>query len=80
MQIDPATGTVVQVTDAQSLPRGIRLTHAFYPVHAATIGGWPYKLVSALSGLALVLLGGLGTWSFLFRPRRKRRAARTPVT
>ena len=80
VQIDPATGTVVQVTDAQSLPRGIRLTHAFYPVHAATIGGWPYKLVSALSGLALVLLGGLGTWSFLFRPRRKRRAARTPVT
>jgi uncharacterized iron-regulated membrane protein len=80
VQIDPATSAVVQVTDAQTLPQGIRLSQAFYPVHAATVGGWPYRLVSAVSGLALVALGGLGTWSFLVKPRRKCRAARTPAT
>ncbi|MGV8929803.1 MAG: PepSY-associated TM helix domain-containing protein [Brevundimonas sp.] len=74
--IDPATSRVVQVTDAQRLPSGLRATNALYPVHAASVGGWPYRLVTALSGLALALLGGVGTWSFLIKPRRKRRTAR----
>lgn len=72
--IDPATSRVVQVTDAQRLASGLRATHALYPIHAASVGGWPYRIVTAFSGLALALLGGVGTWSFLVKPRRKRRA------
>lgn len=78
--IDPATSRVVQVTDAQQLPSGLRATNALYPVHAASIGGWPYRILTAFSGLALALLGGVGTWSFLVKPRRKRRAARPAAT
>lgn len=78
--IDPATSRVVQVIDAQRLPSGLRATNALYPIHAASIGGWPYRILTALSGLALALLGGVGTWSFLVKPRRKRRAARTTAT
>ena len=78
--IDPATSRVVQVTDAQRLPSGLRATHALYPIHAASVGGWPWRIVTALSGLALAVLGGIGTWSFLIKPRRKRRAAKTRTT
>jgi len=78
--IDPATSRAVQVTDAQKLQSGLRAINAIYPLHAASIGGWPYRILTALSGLALALLGGVGTWSFLVKPRRKRRAARTPAT
>ena len=78
--IDPATSRVVQVTDAQRLPSGLRATHALYPIHAASVGGWPWRIVTALSGLALAVLGGVGTWSFLAKPRRKRRAAKARAT
>jgi len=78
--IDPATSRVVQVSDAQQLQAGLRATNALYPVHAASIGGWPWRIVTALSGLALAVLGGVGTWSFLVKPRRKRRARRASAT
>ena len=71
--IDPATNRVVGTTDAQALGGGTRLQNALYPIHAASVGGWLYDLVVALSGLALAALGGVGTWSFLIKPRRTRR-------
>lgn len=71
--IDPATGGVVRVTDAQALTHGERALHAIYPVHAGAVGGWLYEGVTVLSGLALAALGAVGTWSFLIKPRRKPR-------
>ena len=76
--IDPATSRVVQTSDAQALTRGERLVHAIYPVHAGTVGGWLYEWVTVLSGLALAALGGVGTWSFLFKPRRRRARVAAP--
>lgn len=74
--IDPATSGVVRAADAQALTRGERVLHAIYPVHAGSVGGWFYKWVTVLSGLALAVLGGVGTWSFLIKPRRR---VRSPV-
>lgn len=70
--IDPATNRVVATVDAHALGGGARLQNAIYPVHAASVGGWLYDLVVALAGLALAALGGVGTWSFLVKPRRRR--------
>lgn len=77
--IDPATGRVVQTVDAQTLGGGTRLQNALYPIHAASVGGWLYDLVVALSGLALAALGGVGTWSFLVKPRRRRPGLNAPA-
>lgn len=77
--IDPATSRVVQTVDAQTLGGGTRLQNALYPIHAASVGGWLYDLVVALSGLALAALGGVGTWSFLIKPRRRRSSRGAPV-
>ncbi len=70
--IDPATSQVVGTVDANALGGGARLQNAIYPVHAASVGGWLYDLVVALAGLALAALGGVGTWSFLVKPRGRR--------
>lgn len=75
--IDPATSRVVGTVDAHALGGGTRLQNALYPIHAASVGGWLYDLVVALSGLALAGLGGVGTWSFLVKPRRRRAAPPT---
>lgn len=72
--IDPATSGIVRVTDAQTLTPGERAIHAIYPLHAGSVGGWLYKWVTVLSGIALAALGGVGLWAFLGqRLRRKRR-------
>ncbi|MDP3803042.1 PepSY domain-containing protein [Brevundimonas sp.] len=80
VQIDPATSRVVGVVDAHALGGGTRLQNALYPIHAASVGGWLYDLVVALTGLALAALGGVGTWSFLIKPRRRARAAAAVAT
>lgn len=72
--IDPATSRVLRATDAQTLHPGLRATNAIYPLHAGAVGGWLYKWVTVLSGVALAALGGVGTWSFLVKPRRRRNA------
>jgi len=76
--IDPATSRVVATVDAHALGGGVRLQNALYPIHAASVGGWLYDLVVAAAGLALAGLGGVGTWSFIVKPRRRRREARAP--
>lgn len=73
--IDPTTSRVVHTLDAQTLTQGERAIHAIYPLHAGSVGGWLYEWVTVLSGLALAALGGVGTWSFLIKPRRKARRA-----
>lgn len=78
--IDPATSGVVQTLDAQTLAPGLRAINAFYPVHAGMVGGWLYETVTVLSGVALAALGVIGTWSFLIKPRRRRRRVGQPAT
>ncbi|HYC99491.1 PepSY-associated TM helix domain-containing protein [Brevundimonas sp.] len=63
--IDPATSEVVAAMDANRLGDGLRVYNALYPVHAASVGGWLYELVTVLSGLAMAGLGGVGLWAFL---------------
>jgi uncharacterized iron-regulated membrane protein len=67
---DPADMRLIEARDAFSLPRGLQLFNAVYPLHAAKVGGWLMKAVLTLSGLALAMLGTLATWSFWFRPGR----------
>ncbi|KIU26071.1 peptidase [Sphingomonas melonis] len=73
MWFSPATGGLVAVRDARGLPAGVAAYDLMYPLHAAHVGGWAYRLVMTLSGAGLSLLGSLAVWSFWFRrPRRTR--------
>jgi len=73
--VDPATSQVVATSDANALPAGIRAYNAFYPLHASSVGGWLYDALTALSGLAMAGLGGVGAWAFLVKPRSRSRRA-----
>lgn len=74
--IDPSTSRVLGVKDARAFPPGLRLFADLWPLHTAAIGGRLYDALGVLSGLALAGLGGLGLWSFLIKPRRRRAPAR----
>ena len=76
---DPADGRMVATRDAQGLPLGSRIANLDYPLHAAKVGGLPYRLVMTVSGVTLTLLGTLAVVTFWGNPtgslkRRKRRA------
>ena len=77
---DPADGRIVGARDALTLPLGLRVANAQYPLHAAKVGGLAYRLVVAASGVALVLLGSLAVFTFWGNPsglpKRRRPAAR----
>jgi uncharacterized iron-regulated membrane protein len=70
--IDPATSGVLAASNAQGLSRGDRVFNALYPIHSSGIGGRLYELIAFLTGLALAVLGAIGTWTFLVRQNRKR--------
>lgn len=70
---DPATGRLIEARDALAMPPGAQVYNAAYPLHAAKVGGLPYRLVMTVSGLALTILGSLAVWSFWFRRNRKPR-------
>lgn len=78
---DPADGRLVASRDALGLPLGARIANADYPLHAAKVGGLPYRLVMTASGLALTLLGSLAVVTFWGNPsglpRRRRPALKT---
>lgn len=73
--IDPATSEVLGVKDAGDLGRGYRVFNGLWPLHTAVVGGRLFDALAALSGLALAALGGVGLWSFVVKPRRKRAPA-----
>ncbi|CAN7589366.1 PepSY domain-containing protein [Phenylobacterium sp. LjRoot164] len=70
---DPANGRLVQSRDALTQPLGVRIANAEYPIHAAKVGGLPYRLVMTASGLTLALLGSLAVWSFWAGPKTQKR-------
>lgn len=67
------TGRMVKARDAAVLPARVTAYNAFYPLHAAKVGGLAMRLVMTLSGVALTLLGTLAVWSFWFRRPAGRR-------
>lgn len=73
---DAATGRLVEARDALALPAGPRAFNALYPLHAASVGGLPFRLAMTAAGVALALLGTLAVWSFWTgRPKARRLAA-----
>jgi uncharacterized iron-regulated membrane protein len=72
------TGRLDAARDALALTAQVRGFNMLYPLHAAKVGGLPYRLLMTLSGLALALLGSLAVWSFWFR-RGKPVPARRPA-
>lgn len=73
------TGRLVDVRDALKLPAQARGFNMLYPLHAAKVGGLPYRLAMTATGLALALLGSLAVWSFWFR-RGAATLPRSPAT
>ncbi|MNS26456.1 hypothetical protein D3C72_583810 [compost metagenome] len=77
---DPADGRMVGARDALALPLGLRVVNAQFPIHAAKVGGLAYRLVVAVAGAALTLLGSLAVFTFWGNPsglpKRRRPAAR----
>jgi len=74
--LDPATADVVATDDPATGDTAAAITEKFYPIHAGKVGGFLWHLVLTFSGLTLVLLGTLATWSFWFagspRPQARR--------
>lgn len=64
---DGATGAVLGARDALELPSGAQAFNMAYPLHAAKVGGLPYRLAMTIAGLAMTLLGSLAVWTFWFR-------------
>lgn len=71
---DASDGRLVEARDALSMGRGVQMFNAVYPLHAAKVGGLPYRIVMTASGLALCLLGTLSVWTFWFRRPQARRS------
>jgi uncharacterized iron-regulated membrane protein len=74
VNLDPATARILSVDDPAQGTAAQSAQEKFYPLHAAKVGGFGWKLAITLSGLALALLGTLAVWSFWFRRNPPRRA------
>jgi len=68
------TGQLVHSRDALKLAPRAQAYNALYPLHAAKVGGLPYRLLMTFAGLTLGLFGTLTVWTFWFarKPRRRR--------
>lgn len=74
-----ADGKVI-VEDAAAANGAAIMSEKLYPLHAAKTGGYAWKLVMTLSGLALTMLGSFAVWSFWARRWNKRcRKGRRPA-
>ena len=67
---DAATGRQLGQRDALSMALGTQAFNAAYPLHAAKVGGLPYRVVMTLCGIAMTLLGTFAVWSFWFSRNR----------
>lgn len=71
---DPADGRVLGTRDGLALPLGSRIFNLAYPLHAAKVGGFAYKLVMTATGLALAMLGAFTVFTFWSSRASRRRA------
>ena len=53
------------------MPTTAQVFNGAYPLHAAKVGGLPYRLLMTLVGLAMAMLGGFALWTFWFKGGRK---------
>jgi uncharacterized iron-regulated membrane protein len=63
-------GRIVAARDAHRFGWQVKGYNLLYPLHAAKVGGLPYRLLMTLAGLALTILGSLAVWSFWFKRGR----------
>ncbi|TCP34225.1 PepSY-associated TM helix domain-containing protein [Sphingomonas sp. BK235] len=61
---DPATRRIVGAQDPLRGGGYGRAREKLYPLHAAKVGGWAWKLAITASGIALALLGSLAVYGF----------------
>jgi uncharacterized iron-regulated membrane protein len=74
---DAATGEVLGARDALTMPGGAQAFNMAFPIHASKVGGWTWRIVMTLSGLAMTMLGSFAVWSFWFRrPKPVKRVAK----
>ncbi len=62
--VAPDTGTVVAKDDPALRDTAYAIVEKFYPIHAAKVGGFLWRIAMTFAGLALVLLGLFASWSF----------------
>jgi uncharacterized iron-regulated membrane protein len=76
-EVNLTTGALVSVTDSEVRPAGERAFYAAFPLHAAKVGGLPWKLFQTFTGLALAALSLFGAVAFARkqRPAPQRTAA-----
>ena len=73
---DAATGQVLGARDALAMPGGAQAFNKAFPIHASKVGGWPWRIVMTLSGMAMTMLGSFAVWTFWFRrPKPAKRPA-----
>lgn len=77
---DAGTGKLLGLRDALAMPSGAQAFNMAFPIHASKVGGWAWRIVMTISGLALTMLGSLAVWSFWFkRPKPVKRGGRRTV-
>jgi uncharacterized iron-regulated membrane protein len=71
--LDPSTARVLTIDREADRPLGARLLEAFTPVHYGQLGGWPVRVIWALTGLtpAVLMVTGLVVW---WRPTIRERS------
>jgi|GEM_PF-2684785 len=68
--INPETSQVVAIKDALKLTRAEQGNNMLYPIHSAAVGGRLVDLMTALSGIALLMLSLIASWTFIKRLKR----------
>lgn len=62
--IDPISERVVASEDPARGDVASAVAEKYYPVHAAKVGGFPWRIAMTFAGLALAMLGLFASWSF----------------
>lgn len=74
---DAATGDVLAARDALALPGGAQAFNMAFPIHASKVGGWTWRILLTISGLAMTMLGSFAVWTFWGkRPKSVKRQAK----
>ena len=77
---DAETGKLLGARDALAMPSGAQAFNMAFPIHASKVGGWGWRIVMTISGLAMTMLGSFAVWTFWFkRPKPVKRVAKKAV-